>query len=375
VTDRPLASEPPAPGIPSTSVPSDAASAPSAGSAEPAVSGGTAAHGTPVQRLRAAGVGLVSQVACRLPERPLLALADVVGWLWYRLAQARAAQARRNLEHVVRELDRRGQGDPRIRAAATDPRALERLVRSAFRHDARYYLEVLRVPALRPAIFEKRVIVETPDTVEAAFAGGPVIFVSAHLGPIELPGLYLANRYGRTFVAPMEAVDDPALQRWFERTRGSLGVRIVGLRAARRVLMAELRAGGQVGIVADRDIAGGGIDTPLFGVPAPLPIGPALLAIESGAPIYAVGVRRLADGRIAGRLLPVPVAADGTRRERIAATLRAEAAAFEELIALAPDQWSAIFFPIWSDLAGAETARADDMTAPADDRAAAADAP
>jgi len=322
----------------------------------PSVSGaaattGRAGRGTAVQRVRAAALGTLSRIACRLPERPLLALADVVGWLWYRLAPARAAQARRNLERVVRELDRRGTGGPRIRAAATDPRALERLVRSAFRHNARYYLEVLRVPGLSPKIFEERVIVETPDTVDAAFAGGPVIFVSAHLGPIELPGLYLANRSGRTFVAPMEAVDDPALQGWFERTRGSLGVRIVGLRAARRALLAELKAGGQVGIVADRDIAGGGIDTPLFGVPAPMPIGPALLAMESGAPIYAVGVRRLPDGRVAGGLIPVPVAADGSRRERIAATLRAEALAFEELITAAPDQWSAIFFPIWPDLA------------------------
>ena len=330
-------------------------------------------RGTPIQRLRVAVLGVASRIACRLPEPPLLALADVVGWLWYRLAPARAAYARRNLDRVVRELDRRGASDPRVRDAARDPRALEQLVRSAFRHNARYYLEVLRVPGLKPAIFDDRVIVETPDTVEAAFAGGPIIFVSAHLGPIELPGLYLANRSGRTFVAPMEAVDDPALQGWFERTRGSLGVRIVGLRAARRALMAELRAGGQVGIVGDRDIGGGGIETPLFGAPAPLPIGPALLAIESGAPIYAVGVRRLPDGRVAGRLIPVAVAAEGSRRERIAATLRAEAAAFEGLIALAPDQWSAIFFPIWPDPAASpavppSTPRSGQASTPGGDR-------
>jgi KDO2-lipid IV(A) lauroyltransferase len=310
-----------------------------------------AGRGTPIQRLRAWALGVISRVACGLPEGPLLALADVVGWLWYRLAPTRAAQARANLRHVATELDRRGSADPRIRAAARDPRALERLVRSAFRQNARYYLEVLRVPGLRPETFANRVIIETPDAVEAAFAGGPVIFVSAHLGPIELPGVYLANRSGRTFMAPMEAVDDPALQGWFERTRGSLGVRIVGLRAARRALVAELRSGGQVGIVGDRDIGGGGIDTPLFGRPAPLPIGPALLAIETGAPLYAVGVRRLAHGRVGGRLLPIPVADEGSRRERIEATLRVEAAAFEDLIAQAPDQWSAVFFPIWPDLA------------------------
>ena len=309
-------------------------------------------RGTVGQRLRVAGLEVVSWLACRLPERVVLGLADVVGWVWYKVAPARAGQARRNLGRVAAVLNERGSGSATIRAAARDPRALERLVVSAFRHDARYYLEVLRVPSLTPAIFERQVVVETPETVEAAFAGGAVIFVSAHLGPIELPGLYLANRSGRTFVAPMETVDDPPLQAWFERTRGSLGVRIVGLRAARRALQAALKAGEPVGIVADRDIAGGGMPIELFGSPAPLPIGPALVAIESGAPLYAVGVRRLGDGRVAGRLLPIRIATDGTRRQRISATLRAMAVAFESLISDAPEQWSAVFFPIWPDLSG-----------------------
>jgi KDO2-lipid IV(A) lauroyltransferase len=149
----------------------------------------------------------------------------------------------------------------------------------------------------------------------------------------------------------METVDDPPLQAWFEQTRGSLGVRIVGLRAARRELQAALRTDGFVGIVADRDVAGGGIDVPFFGAPAPFPIGPALLAIESGARIFAVAVRRLPDGRVAGGLRPVPVAAEGSRRARITATLTALAAAFEDAIAEAPEQWSGAFFPIWPDLA------------------------
>lgn len=309
-------------------------------------------RGTVVQRVRVVGLRGLSWIACRLPERAAVGLAEVVGWLWYKAAPGRAAQARRNLARVVAVLDARGQGSPRVRAAAAgDARALERLVVSAFRHDTRYYLEILRVPSLGPEIFERRVVVETPETVEQAFVGGPVIFVSAHLGPIELPALYLANRSGRTFVAPMETVDDPALQGWFERSRGRLGVRIVGLRAARRALQAAVKAGDPIGIVADRDIAGGGLEVPLFGSPAPLPIGPALIAIETGAPLYAVGVRRLPDRRVAGRLLSVPVALEGSRRERIAATLTAMAAAFESLIADAPEQWSAVFFPIWPDLA------------------------
>lgn len=313
-------------------------------------------RGTFSQRARVTFLRGVSWLACHAPERVGVGVADLVGGLWYRFAPRRAARARANFARVAAELDRRERGPARARAAAHDPRELERLVRLAFRHDARYYLEILRTPSLTPVFLDTRVDIDTPETVEAAFAGGPVIFASAHFGPIELPALYLAHRSGRPFVAPMETVDDPPLQAWFEETRGSLGVRIVGLRAARRELLAALRAGGFVGIVADRDIAGGGIEVPFFGAPAPFPIGPGLLAIESGARIAATGVRRLDNGRVAGRVILIEAAPEGsgTRRERIASTLTSLAAAFEELIADAPEQWTGAFFSIWPDLAAAD---------------------
>ena len=73
--------------------------------------------------------------------------------------------------------------------------------------------------------------------VDDAFAsGGPVIFVGLHFGAIELPALFLAAAVGRP-VAPMETIDDAALQAWFVRTRGAVGIRIVGLREARRELL------------------------------------------------------------------------------------------------------------------------------------------
>ncbi len=94
------------------------------------------------QRLVAAGLSAVSWLACRLPERPQLELAELLGDLWYRLDRRRADQARRNLDRVVHWLVDAGLADARSRAAAGDPRALERLVRDAFRSYARYYLDV-----------------------------------------------------------------------------------------------------------------------------------------------------------------------------------------------------------------------------------------
>jgi KDO2-lipid IV(A) lauroyltransferase len=97
--------------------------------------------------------------------------------------------------------------------------------------------------------------------------------------------------------------------------------------------------------------------TELFGAPAMLPLGPAMLAVESGASVYVVGARRLGVGRYVGRLEPVAVPADGSRRERVTATMAAIAHGFERIIEDAPEQWWAVFFPIWPDLEREATAR------------------
>ena len=72
----------------------------------------------------------------------------------------------------------------------------------------------------------------------------------------------------------METVGDPALEDWFVRTRSAFGVRIVSLREAPR-LSAALKRGEHVGLVADRDITGGGVEVPSSRAPAPVPVEPA----------------------------------------------------------------------------------------------------
>ena len=318
--------------------------------------GRRAARATPVQRVRARLVAAGAWLASLLPEGLVLRAADGAGVLWYRLSPDRAAQARRNLARVSTYLVEHGLAGPRVAAAARDPRALESLVRAAFRNNARYYVELTRVPRWDARMFRERVLVETPEVVEEAFSGDrPVIFLGLHFGAVELPGLYLANRTGRRTTAPMETLADPALQAWFASTRSRVGVRIVGLREARRELTAALRRGEAVGLIADRDITGGGLQVPFFGAPAPMPIGPALLAIESGAPIYVAAMRREGIGRYRGRLARVDVPAEGSRRERVTGIVTAVAAAFEEAISHAPEQWWATFFPIWPDIEPAAT--------------------
>jgi lauroyl/myristoyl acyltransferase len=305
----------------------------------------------PAPGLRGRLVIVGSTILARLPERPLVAAAEAIGELWYRVDGRRAARARANLGVVVAHLAATGTGPPRARRAASDPEALERLVRAAFRHAVRYYLEVARVANFDAVSAIGRIDVETPGVVEAALAGDrPIIIVGAHLGAIEMPVVYLSHRAGYPYTAPMEAVDDPGLQHWFLRTRSRVGVRIVSIADARRELLATLRDGRSVGLVADRDLTGGGAPTPFFGRPAPLPIGPALLALETGAPIYAAACTRVGNLRYRGRMIEVPMPTEGSRRERLRALMGGIATALEALIADAPEQWWGAFHPIWRDV-------------------------
>ncbi len=308
-------------------------------------------RGSAGQRARAVLVGGLGAALDHLPAALVDGLCDAVGELWYRLAPGRGAVARGNLAQIVERLATEGRGSARSRAAASDPAALERLVRAAFRHAVRSYAETLRGAGIaRDA--RRRLTLDNPEAVDAALAaGGPAVFATLHFGSMAAVGSVLGSRSRVPVTAPMETLGDPELQRVLQRARASVGIRIVGLDEARRELRAALARGEAVGLIADRDIAGGGMAVPLFGLPASLPIGPAYLALDAGAPLHVAAVWRSKHHRFRGRLVTLPhPPADLPRRARVAALLAATAAAFEALVAEAPEQWWTVFFPIWDDV-------------------------
>src|ERR1035437_798414 len=69
------------------------------------------------------------KLVLHMPDRPIWALADLAGSISYRPSRPRRDRARRNLRRVVEWMAATGQGAESYRAAATDPKALEALVR------------------------------------------------------------------------------------------------------------------------------------------------------------------------------------------------------------------------------------------------------
>jgi phosphatidylinositol dimannoside acyltransferase len=321
--------------------------------AEPVPS--TAAPEPSIEGARTVTASLVigaTRVLGWLPEAPLVAAADSIGELWYRLAPRKADQARANLRRVCEGLAAQGRGPERARRAATDPAALERLVRACFRHTTRYYLEVARVGSYDVSNVLARLDVVNPDEVRKAMGSGqPIVLLGMHFGAIELPVVWLSHLAGYAVTAPMEAVADPGIQRWFITSRSRVGVNVVPLKDARRTMLRALRRGESVGMVNDRDLTNTGIPVRFFGADAPMSPGPALLAIETGVPVYVGWAVRLKGGRYRGQLVPVPVPETGSRRERVIALTETVATAFETILADAPEQWWGAFHPIWPDLA------------------------
>jgi phosphatidylinositol dimannoside acyltransferase len=309
-------------------------------------------------RLIALGLTALSALLVRLPDRLLHRLAHAIGGFLYRAQPQRRELVRSNLGRVCRSLHAAGLAGPAAARASSDERALERLVRAAFGHYVRGYLEGAILPRYAGERGRSRIVADDPELVEELLgpAGGPgraAMVIGLHFGSIEIPGLYAAQR-GAVMTSPMETVLDPDLQAYLQRSRSLTGLRIIPARGAGRELVQSLRAGRPVAIVADRAVAGGGARVELFGAPARLPIGPAALALETGAPAFVVAARRTGWGDYRARIERLETPASGSRRERLAAFMRAEARLFERVIADAPEQWWTLFFPIWDAADGSE---------------------
>jgi lauroyl/myristoyl acyltransferase len=288
-----------------------------------------------------------------LPETFVFRAAALIGRLCYFVMPVRRRQVRANLQRVCLDLARRDVGSERARRAANDERELDALVRSAFEHWVRTYAESAVAPASGPGGLLDRVELANPEVAQRALHPAPggrgVIYVGFHFGSVELAAAYAARNADLDIAGPMERLTNPALRAYFERTREQLGVRLLPIEDVAVQLARRLAAGEGVALVADRVIGGAGAPVTLFGGPARLPRGPAILAAESGAETYIVTISRLGWRRWSARVDELPVPETGPRRERVAAAIAAEVRLLEETVGRAPEQWWSLFFPIWSD--------------------------
>lgn len=298
-------------------------------------------------------LALVALVA-RVPPGISYRLAGAAGMIMYLVSPARRSLVRTNLTCVCRWLDERGAASPRVREAARGGGALEAMVRDVFRHWAMTYLESAVAPHWSKDFLRSRVDMADPVLAERALSPLPPgaigrIYASAHLGSAELAGLYATRVAGLRLTGPMEVVRGRLAAAYFWRVRERYGVRLVPMRGSAAGLRAALSRGEGVALVADRTIGPEGTRVTLFGAPARLPSGPAVLASSTGAPLFVLSLLRLGPARWRARMLELTPPPGLSRREAARLLLAEQVRAFEALIGEAPEQWWTLLFPIWED--------------------------
>ena len=292
------------------------------------------------ERLAYAAFASASWIAKRLPPRIGRALFQAAGSIAYRFATRLRATVTANQARVLgRPVD-----DPFVRANT----------REAFRRYARYWYDSFAIEEWDAA------------DVRAGFSwtgdehlfhfqeeGNGIIAVLPHLGNWDASARAMADR-GLRMVAVAEHLRPERLFRLFVRQRERYGIEVIALNGhggVGKALTSALAEGKLIGLLADRDLTGRGIEVEMFGARRRMPAGPALLAISTGAPVVVVGTYETPQG---WRGIAWPLAMPeltGDRRTDATAITQAIAHAFERLISASPADWH-VFEPAWPEDAG-----------------------
>lgn len=225
---------------------------------------------------------------------------------------------------------------------------LRAVARQTFRHSARDFYDLLRVPHLPAAAIERSIIVMGSwESAEQALARGTgVIFVTCHLGSFDY-GLQLIALRGY----PTIALTVPTVGRFVHdgltHLRGSRGLRIEeATRGTSRRLREVLREGISVILASDRDFQRNGVPVCFFAWRTTLPNGAVRLAWETGAPLVMIVCRR--HGLRQTMTIEDPIwvmrSRDGEADQRRG--LEEVVATLERHIGATPEQW-VMFQRVW----------------------------
>jgi KDO2-lipid IV(A) lauroyltransferase len=236
----------------------------------------------------------------------------------------------------------------RVLGPEVDDALIRRLVTKAFSSYAHYWVESARVVGLRSDQIESTFSIEGFERFRLEMARGHgVVIVLPHVGSWEYGGRWLAQQgYPMTTVG--ELLEPPELFDWFTSQRATLGLTVLPPGPGTTVrLLDTLRAGRVVGLLADRDLVGNGVEVELFGEKTTLPAGPALLALRSGAPLMTCAIYQRPRGLYHAVLQPpLDSTRTGRMRQDVQRLTEEMARSLEGLIRLAPEQWH-LFQPNW----------------------------
>jgi KDO2-lipid IV(A) lauroyltransferase len=197
---------------------------------------------------------------------------------------------------------------------------LENLVKKGMRSYMRYWCDTFRLPSWSSAQTMRTVVVENEHFLRDPLVAGRGVIVSLpHAGNWDHAGAYFCAS-GAPLVTVAEHLKPEKLFRKFLAYRESIGMEVLDASARSLATLSQrLRNNRLIALVADRDLSRSGVEVQFLGGPSRMPVGPALLSLQTGAPLITafvkyedVGIRIIFESEIA-------IPESGSDSEKVAA--------------------------------------------------------
>lgn len=201
-------------------------------------------------------------------------LGGALGSVFYRVARRRREIIDFNLELAYPEIPKEERTE---------------LAREVSRHFGRVALDAVRIQGLSPDELRAEVTVQGEDNLRRVVESGRGFFLlSAHLGSWEVAALMGGLLIPGGMSVIHRPLDNPMLDAELESLRATFGNRALGKANISREVLAEIRAGGAVGILIDQRPRGIDFEVPFFGHPAKTHPVLARFVRKTGAPVVSI---------------------------------------------------------------------------------------
>jgi lauroyl/myristoyl acyltransferase len=230
---------------------------------------------------------------------------------------------------------------------------LDALVKAGLRSYARYWMEAFRLPSQSREDFLTDFHLFDADEFNAVLKEGKgAILALPHVGNWDAAAAWVTAQ-GWPLVTVAERLKPESVFERFVAYREKLGMEVLPLTGGQRppldVLAEKATQGYAVALLADRDLSSRGIEVQFFGGRTRMPGGPAMLALRTGAPLYAADLW-FEPSRTVGRIrrIELPEKSEGALDVRVKLTTQRLADAFALGIAEHPQDWH-MLQKLWLD--------------------------
>lgn len=223
----------------------------------------------------------------------------------------------------------------------------------------RYYCETFMLPRWTDEQLFGKVRTEDAERVTEALKTGGVILALPHLANWDWAGAWAARNFGSLCTVAERLRPEGVFQKFLKarRARGITLMPLTGDGGTYEYLRDHVNQGRVVALLSDRDVAKSGMSNEFFGHRTSLPIGAALLAVDTGRPLFTCAPWY--DGETLVISFDDEVIFDRSPVQGLDRVRRAQEITklivknFEKHISAHPENWHQLQ-PVWPDLVAAD---------------------